>query len=52
MPRHIEDVAFLYWRVVYGSYAKNAVIDNNPKDKTDEKEVTLMAFNGTCLQCG
>ena len=47
-PRHIEDVAFQYWRVVYGSYAKNTVINNKPNDKTYEKEVTLMAFNGTC----
>ena len=47
MSRHIEDVAFQYWRAVYGSYAKNAVIDNKPEDKTDEKEVAFMAFNGT-----
>ena len=51
MTRHIEDVAFQYWTVVYGSYVKNAVPDNKSEDKTDE-EVALMAFNGTCHRCG
>ena len=27
---------------------KNVIIDNKSEDKADEKEVTLMAFNGTC----
>ena len=48
MPRHIEDVAFQYRQAVYGSYGTNTVIDNKPDDKTDEKEVALVAFNGTC----
>ena len=48
IPRHIEDVAFQYWREVYSSYAKNTIIDSKSEDKTDEKEVALMAFNRTC----
>ena len=48
MPRHIEDVTFQYWRAVYGSYVRNGVHDNKPEDETDEDEVTLVAFNGTC----
>ena len=51
-PRHIEDVTFQYWQVVYGSYAKTAIIDNKSEDKMDEKEVTLMVFNRTCDCCG
>ena len=52
MPRHIGDVVFQYWRAVYGSYAKDAIIDNKLGDNPDDKEVTLMPFNGTFHQCG
>ena len=51
-PQHIEDVVYQYWRAVHGSYAKNAIIDGKTEEKADDKEVVLMAFNGTCNQCG
>ena len=51
-PKHIEDVTFQYWRVVHGSYAKNAIIDEKTEEKLDNKEVALMVFNRTCNQCG
>ena len=48
----IKNAAFQYWRSVYGSYATNAMIDGTQEDKQNDKEVALMAFNGTCHQCG
>ena len=50
-PKHIEDVAFWYWRAVHGPYAKNAIIDGKTEEKADDKEVSLMVFNGTCNWC-
>ena len=51
-PKHIKDVAFQYWHVVHGSYAKDVIIDGEAEEKADDKEVALMVFNGTCNHCG
>ena len=51
-PKHIEDVAFRYWCAGHGSYTKYAIIDDKTEDTADNKEVALMAFNGTCNCCG
>ena len=46
---HIENVALQYWMSVYdSSYATKAMIDGTQEDKQNDKEVALMAFNGTC----
>ena len=39
LPSCIEDAAFQYRQVVYGSYVKNAIIDGKSDNKADEKEV-------------
>ena len=46
------DVAFQYWRSVYGSYGMNAMIDRTQEYKQNDKEVTLVAFKRACHQCG
>ena len=49
---HIESAAFQHWRAMYGSFESNPIIDNGTTTTDNNKEVALVAFNGTCNRCG
>ena len=49
---HIESAAFQHWRAMYGLFASNLIIDNGTSTTDNNREVALVAFNGTCNRCG